>query len=282
MDWMSRLPKMGPRRSPVPRTATSTMARPRSSARITWLGDSNRTQGRSRATGDSRNLVPAAASPGKCTRVGRCKRWQSRSRAARSRPLPCSVRRTSDFVPSDPRHFRARRRTLRRGYCHGELERIRPCGPPLSCGALCPVPPRHTHPGKRSLRAGPRAPPQVPSSGEVLMENLFQLGVRNTDLSAPDGRHASNDGVLERISKRVSTDHSCRGHDNNVLLASRRNVYLRLRGAYRPHPVRRCHESARFSDRLAWNRRSANSHESSIFTMQRARMLVPVDPARSA
>ena len=45
-------------------------------------------------------------------------------------------------------------------------------------------------------------------------------------LLAPDGRHTSNGGVLERISKRVSTDHSSRAHDNKVLLANRRNVYL--------------------------------------------------------
>jgi len=144
--------------------------------------------------------------------------------------------------------------------------RTRACSPPLSCGALCPVLPRYTHPGKRSLRAGPRAPPQAPSSRRSLDdgEPLSTWGAKCRPFCA-DGRHASNDGVLERISKRISTDHSCRGHDNNVLLASRRNVYL-----------------VRSSDRSAWNRRSANSHEPTIFTMQRARMLVPVDPARSA
>jgi len=73
------------------------------------------------------------------------------------------------------------------------------------------------------------------------MENLFQLGMRDTDLSAPDGRRTSNGGVLKGVSKRVTTDHSSRAHDNEVLLASRPNVYLRLRGACRTHPVRRGH-----------------------------------------
>jgi hypothetical protein len=58
------------------------------------------------------------------------------------------------------------------------------------------------------------------------MENLFQLGMRDADLSAPDGRHKSNGGVLERISKRASTDHSSRAYDNKILLASRRNAYF--------------------------------------------------------
>src|SRR6476659_1621957 len=68
--------------------------------------------------------------------------------------------------------------------------------------------------------------------GEVLMENLVQLGMRDADLSAPDGRRTSNGGVLKRISKRVSTDHSSSTHDDKVPPVSRRNV-LRLRDAHR-------------------------------------------------
>src|SRR6478736_4178327 len=84
---------------------------------------------------------------------------------------------------------------------------------------------------------------------EVLMDNLIQLGMRDTDLSPPDGRHTSNGGVSERISKRASTDHSGRTHDDKVLLDGRRSDCLRLRGAYRtPHPVCRCHEGARSSN----------------------------------
>jgi hypothetical protein len=42
MARMSRFSKTGPPCFPVPRTATSTMARAKSSARITWLGNSTR------------------------------------------------------------------------------------------------------------------------------------------------------------------------------------------------------------------------------------------------
>jgi len=42
---MSRFSKITPWRSPVPRTATSTIARAKSSARITWLGSNTRNAG---------------------------------------------------------------------------------------------------------------------------------------------------------------------------------------------------------------------------------------------
>ena len=45
MARMSRFSKTTPPRSPLPPTATSTMARARSSARITWLGNSTRKTG---------------------------------------------------------------------------------------------------------------------------------------------------------------------------------------------------------------------------------------------
>ena len=45
MARMSRFSKTRLRRSPVSRTATSTMARPKSSARIAWLGNSTRNAG---------------------------------------------------------------------------------------------------------------------------------------------------------------------------------------------------------------------------------------------
>src|SRR4029077_10359608 len=103
------------------------------------------------------------------------------------------------------------------------------------------------------------------------MENLFQLGMRDTDLSAPDGRRTSTGGVLKGGSKRVTTDHSSRAHDNEVLLASRAHVFLRLSGAYRTPPAGHCHESALSFNQWMWSRRSADSNEPSIFTMPRAR-----------
>jgi hypothetical protein len=45
MAWMSRFSKMNPRRSAVSRTATPIMARAKSSARITWLGNNTRNAG---------------------------------------------------------------------------------------------------------------------------------------------------------------------------------------------------------------------------------------------
>src|SRR5579863_6507235 len=52
---------------------------------------------------------------------------------------------------------------------------------------------------------------------EVSMENLLQLGMHDTERSAPDGRRTSNGGVFKSVSKRVSTDHPSRAHDNEVL-----------------------------------------------------------------
>src|ERR1700756_2764105 len=68
--------------------------------------------------------------------------------------------------------------------------------------------------------------------GEVLMENLLQLGMRDPDLPAPYGSHMSNGGVIENVVERVSTDHSRRAYDREVLLANRRNVPSRLRGVH--------------------------------------------------
>jgi hypothetical protein len=160
-------------------------------------------RGRSRATGASRNSAPAATSLGRCTRVGKCKRWQSPSRVARSRPLPCSVRRISDFVPSGPRHCRSRRGTLLRGCCHGELVRTLSCSPQVSCGALCPIPPRYTRPAEDRCVLIREHLRECRAAGEVLKENLCQLGMRDTDLFAPDSRRTSNRGVLKGVPKRV-------------------------------------------------------------------------------
>jgi hypothetical protein len=49
------------------------------------------------------------------------------------------------------------------------------------------------------------------------MENLFQLRVPDAELSAPDGRHSSDGGVIEGVAKGVSTDHSRRAHDDQAL-----------------------------------------------------------------
>jgi hypothetical protein len=120
------------------------------------------------------------------------------------------------------------------------------------------------------------------AASEVLMDNLIRLGMRDTDLSPPDGRRTSNGGVIERVSKRVSTDHSCRADDDKVLLASRRSVVP--------------NSEARLSDSSGLSRSSectllrpvgmepgpVNRREPSIFTLRRARMPVPVDPTQSA
>jgi hypothetical protein len=58
------------------------------------------------------------------------------------------------------------------------------------------------------------------------MQNLFQLGVRDADLPAPDRRRMSDGGMLERTAKRVSTDHPSRAHDYNACLPCRGNVHL--------------------------------------------------------
>src|SRR6266478_7492519 len=60
------------------------------------------------------------------------------------------------------------------------------------------------------------------------MRNLCQLGMRNAELPAPDRHHTSDGGVLERVAKGVSADHSCRANDHKALLARHRNVHVRL------------------------------------------------------
>src|ERR1700677_5308613 len=50
------------------------------------------------------------------------------------------------------------------------------------------------------------------------MQNLFQLGVRDAGVSAPNGSHTGNGGGFERVAKSVSTNHSSRAHDNKTLL----------------------------------------------------------------
>src|SRR4029077_3195981 len=49
--------------------------------------------------------------------------------------------------------------------------------------------------------------------GEVSMQNLVQLGMRYAKFPAADRRHTSNVGVVQRIAKRVSADHSRRTND---------------------------------------------------------------------
>ena len=49
------------------------------------------------------------------------------------------------------------------------------------------------------------------------MQNLCQLGVRDAELPAPDRRHTSDGGVIERVAKGVSADHSGRAHDYKAL-----------------------------------------------------------------
>jgi hypothetical protein len=46
---------------------------------------------------------------------------------------------------------------------------------------------------------------------EVSVHNLVQLGMRNVELPANDRRRRLDGGMLERIAKGVSTDHSRRG-----------------------------------------------------------------------
>jgi hypothetical protein len=82
------------------------------------------------------------------------------------------------------------------------------------------------------------------------MQNLCQLGVREAKLPAADSRHTSNGGVVERVAKGVSADHSRRADDYKTFLARRRNVY----------------DSVRSSSQSTSSRRSANSHSPSVFT----------------
>jgi hypothetical protein len=63
------------------------------------------------------------------------------------------------------------------------------------------------------------------------VHNLVQLGMRNVELAANDRRRRLDGGVLERIAKGVSTDHSRRAHNYKACLIPRRNVHPRPRGA---------------------------------------------------
>ena len=56
------------------------------------------------------------------------------------------------------------------------------------------------------------------------MQNLFQLGVRDTDPLAPNSGHACDGRVFERVAKGVSTDHPSRTHDYKAPLVRSRNV----------------------------------------------------------
>jgi hypothetical protein len=56
------------------------------------------------------------------------------------------------------------------------------------------------------------------------MQHLLQLRMRDAKLLAPNRRHSSDSGILERVAKGVSADHSCRAHDYKSLLASVRNL----------------------------------------------------------
>ena len=54
----------------------------------------------------------------------------------------------------------------------------------------------------------------------MIAPDFFRRGhVSCADLSAPDSRHTSNGGVLERIAKGVSTDHSSCGNDYKTGMA---------------------------------------------------------------
>jgi len=174
--------------------------------------------GRSRTIGDSRNSAPAAASVGRCTRVGKCKRSQSPSRVARSREGdPTSSRRVRATAAQEGERsvgvaaMEHSRKLDRVVHCYrAELCVRYRSGIRTQAEDRCVLLREHL----RECRAG----------GEVLMENLFQLGMRDTDPSAPDGRRTSNGGVLKGTSKRATTDHSSRAHDNKVLLTSRPNA----------------------------------------------------------
>ena len=66
---------------------------------------------------------------------------------------------------------------------------------------------------------------------EVSVHNLVQPGMRNVELPANDRRRRLDGGMLERIAKGVSTDHSRRAHQYKACLIPRRNVHPRPRGA---------------------------------------------------
>src|SRR6266478_5831494 len=55
--------------------------------------------------------------------------------------------------------------------------------------------------------------------------------MRNVELPANDRRRRLDGGMVERIAKGVSTDHSRRAHNYKACLIPRRNVHPQLRGA---------------------------------------------------
>src|SRR5258708_3780554 len=55
--------------------------------------------------------------------------------------------------------------------------------------------------------------------------------MRNVELPANDHRRRLDGGMVERIAKGVSTDHSRRAHNYKACLMGRRNVHPRPRGA---------------------------------------------------
>src|ERR1700757_5110298 len=60
------------------------------------------------------------------------------------------------------------------------------------------------------------------------MQNFFQLGVRDAEISAPDSRHTSDDGVFERIANGVSANHPSRAHNYQANLTRPRSIHPRL------------------------------------------------------
>jgi hypothetical protein len=66
---------------------------------------------------------------------------------------------------------------------------------------------------------------------EVWMQYLFQLGVRDAKLPAPDSGYMFDGGVFERAANGVSADHPSRAHDYKSLLTRSRNVYRSPRDA---------------------------------------------------
>src|SRR5467141_2875865 len=85
-----------------------------------------------------------------------------------SRPLPYSVRKPSDFVPSDPLHSRSRMRTPQSGWSCGELVRTRLYSLRLSCEVPRPTPTLYTYPDNRPPRPDLRAPPRGGNSPQSL------------------------------------------------------------------------------------------------------------------
>jgi hypothetical protein len=80
-----------------------------------------------------------------------------------TRPLPYSVRKASDLVPSGPRRSDSSMRTPCRAAAPENWRELDCVSPRLSCGTPRPTPLRYTRPGKRPLGPDPRASPRVQS-----------------------------------------------------------------------------------------------------------------------